>query len=573
VGGKLRSFILLGFLIFSGASAGCKLNILPGHYQGTWSSQNQVQAVDIEVVQVSKKKGSHGRVTQANGDVLIDLYFSKKKRDQIQLKIPKLNHLVLDLVKTGRVRDPLRNQECYASRFPVVAELCWDDHDFQLDLKSNDPSQAFTLSAGEFFQIETKEQEPEKDFTLSEMVKLLLSQNAEINVELQHLDRVRQNALLSYLDLLPHVRFSTGPAIASVAATMSPFGVINEAGNLTPFLLPDRWIRPWRMKSAKRAQEQGFRVVRANAIFLLESLVYTLLGHERVERLYHRVFKDVEEILSQVEFLEGQKRIKKGSYENLRDLHYQLSVQRSQVIASLQESRASLALILGINNPRGIRSVTVDHEYIPQHSTPVLNEEKLKQAVLLRAPELKQMDHFISNAKVESIELFFLWLDPSSAPNMTLGFNWIPQYSSARSIVRELKVKKREIESQLKMKSTSTVSKYNSILRDFERMETYVEFEERRLQEVKVALLQAVSQKTQDPFQLYSAFEIKEMIQETLLAKSQQESRLNEFQMKRLQINRLLLIEDQHFLNSENQGDELLTLFSEDVKVGNPRLE
>jgi hypothetical protein len=104
-------------------------------------------------------------------------------------------------------------------------------------------------------------------------------------------------------------------------------------------------------------------------------------------------------------------------------------------------------------------------------------------------------------------------------------------------------------------------------------METYVEFEERRLQEVKVALLQAVSQKTQDPFQLYSAFEIKEMIQETLLAKSQQESRLNEFQMKRLQINRLLLIEDQHFLNSENQGDELLTLFSEDVKVGNPRLE
>jgi hypothetical protein len=563
----------MGFFIFCFALVGCKLNIQPGHYQGTWSSQNQVQVVDIEVVKESKKKGSLGRITGLNGEVLIDLYLAKKKRNHIQLTIPRYDHQVLDLLKRDEPKDPLKNQECYAASFPVIAELCWDNHDFQLTLRSDDPSRSFTLSAGTFLQSETKPWEPERDFTLSEMIKLLSSQNSDIKIELERLYRARQTAAFSYLNLLPHVRFSTGTAIASLAVLMSPFGMVNEAGNLTPFLLPDRWIQAVGSHWAVLAQREGFRAGRANVIFQLEGLVYTLLSQERIELLYDQLIQDAELILSQVELLENQNRIQKGSSDTIRTLLFQLYFQRKPVISSLRESKASLSEILGIRNPHGIRNITLDHEYHPQDSVQRLNEQKFKDAVLYRAPELLQMKHLITYSKIESAQLFFLWFDPATIPSMTLGFNLIPQYANARSNVRELEIKNKLIETQLTNKSVLIVGKYNSILKDFDKLESFIELEDRRLQEVKDTLLLALSPDSKTQFQNYKALEMKEIIQDALSAKILLESCLTAFQIARSQLNRLLLIGYQHFLNSENEGDELLSIFSEDVKVGNPRLE
>ena len=160
-----------------------------------------------------------------------------------------------------------------------------------------------------------------------------------------------------------------------------------------------------------------------------------------------------------------------GTFENFSSLSENLISMRSDFAESLEISRAGFSNTLGYLNPEAIDFVDLGEETITiDNATPWPEKEDLADVAIYKSFELNQLHFLIEASATQKLMIFFTWLDPQgSDSHSNLGFATGSRMEIAKSRIRELEVKQKQLEAILRTKAYATVRSYNTTLENYRR--------------------------------------------------------------------------------------------------------
>jgi hypothetical protein len=541
--GTARFLMLLVCLLLMG----CKQVILPGSYEGILEAAENASKSFTEVVDIGVVKGPHRR-TQVNiydktGNKILYLEFVKTLTGKVKVKFPKLREKSFLLTKQSKKFN--EEETCFSDNSEFNLTACFDKTDFHVDFVQDGSKLSYHLRGGQFKSSQPIQYEDSLDYTQDELIQLALKSDFNSKIELQRLIQARDRVTEAYLNLVPHVRFSTIMAVPNFLMTKNPFAIVGEIGNLAPFLLPNRIFKVKEASLKAKAQEAGFHLMEKNSAVQIEGMIYTLKSQEEIVKIYGNAEKRAEDILQKVLVLEDQKRIKEGTADTLKTLVRNLENSRNDVKRGVRTSRVSLSQSLGLLNPDAVGNVSLDRESVYMNEAQPLDVDRVVDAAVERSLELNQLKYLIKYAKTERAELFFIWMDPLGNFQMSLGLNMIPQCKIAKSEIKILEDRYWQTKKQIIDKATSMVLQYNSMKDEYDRAHEFLRLQEGRLDRVLKEVLAADLNDSNGQLVKMNANHVQMIFQDYVSSAILLDSYLTTFRIARSQIERLTYITGQ----------------------------
>jgi hypothetical protein len=187
---------------------------------------------------------------------------------------------------------------------------------------------------------------------------------------------------------------------------------------------------------------------------------------------------------------------------------------------------------MGFSNPEAILELTLDPEVLPIDVARPLDTEPLSRAALAHSYEVAQMTDLIAVAAVQKREVYFNWLDPAGDYTAALGFGLADQIAVGRSRIRELQIRREQLQAAIAQKIAGAVAQYDGALLSFPVVKEGVALSDRRMTRV-------LSQIT--PGSPLNTLDIEAVFQDTISCWIRYETILAGFRVARSLIDRSLL--------------------------------
>lgn len=519
-------------IILIGLQFGCQGDSIPkGRFQGTLlqSLQGRLQEklVAVEIFYTSKREGQV-EVTDLQGVQLFTIQARQLNKSLIEVDLPVQLNLQIDETPQSRTIRLHEDQGCFVSRLEKKIQLCFNRDRFSIEVTLGDGSPVFGLTADRFNHEQEFVVEESRDFGLRELVEAALEKNFDSRIQFEHLIQAKRTARASYLNILPHLTFSSVLS-AAVSGTQ---GLLSSVGDLAPFLFPTRWFHAKQADLKSSVERDALMIMRVDLANQIEGLSYVHDRDREILRFYEAHLGRARSVKELASALERQGKFQDGAGDDLQSLINSMLIDIVALKATLQIQRISLSQAIGAHHPNAVASLLIGEELEPLETAVALDSEATGRIAVERSFELRQMDALIKIANSQKVELYFNWLDPNGDPNAPLGFGLHDLIQVAKSKVTELKIKREQLEALVLQKTYESVAAYDGVLQAVVPIFENVSLQERRLSRV-TKLIQPGS--SLNPMDIVSVF------QDLLAAKVRLESSRASYRIARSKLDRLQL--------------------------------
>jgi hypothetical protein len=163
----------------------------------------------------------------------------------------------------------------------------------------------------------------------------------------------------------------------------------------------------------------------------------------------------------------------------------------------------------------------------------LLDSQNTADIALRRSFELRQIDSLIRAARFEKTGMWFAWMDPGTAPNLSIGAALIPQFKLEKSKIRELVIRRESVQASIVQRAFEAVATYNNALSNYKLIEKVRQNTEQVLNDV---LKKYIDQHSTNDAELVSV-----KISSYLSNYVRSETTLANFRISRAKIDRLTL--------------------------------
>jgi hypothetical protein len=436
------------FATLAFSSSGCRTGDLAsatGQYDGylTEKTGNRTEQVRVagEVVSTSSTSLSM-KVRALDGSRDWTLGISANARGSVWLAHP----LTGDSVPHRPTDD-----SCYVSDGDRV---CFDGKAVVVDLKPGVPGKpelSFVMDRTDPSRIPALE--PPADYKVSQLLDRAMSQNFSSQVEFEHVVQAKLASRNAHMNLLPH--FSTGTVLGIVSLNMT--SLVRSIGDLAPFLLPTRWFRARESGFKSDAEHYAFILMKADSANIAEGLSYAI---SRDNLSIARMAAHRDSIAQVREYIHGRERLgllPPGSTDDIDSTLVAVDKALLLLRQTLAQEYTDLAQATGFFNPAAIRSVVIDTpSSIDQPVT--VDPDQVSRLALERSYEVRQMDSLIAAAQANRGSRYFNWLDPAGSDDGAIGFGFGSYLAIGASQVREMTVRRQQLQSMLLQKVANTTT-------------------------------------------------------------------------------------------------------------------
>ena len=280
-----------------------------------------------------------------------------------------------------------------------------------------------------------------RPYSLSELRTQAMERSFNSQIEFEHMYQAKKAAQASKLNLLPH--FSINSIIALYSRDAA--SLLGSIGDLVPFLLPNRWFQAKENSERSAAENDTAVIVQADSGSLIEIMAYSILRDQELSASLNSSIIKTTAIRDELSFRERLGQIQPGAHDDVTSIIVQLQKNLAVLNEGINEQYYALAESAGMIDPSSIQSLL-----------PLSNDEKptitllesggLFESILEHSYELKQLDHLLHAQEFSRKERWISWLDPSADPSSSLGAGIIPSISIGKSQVREIEIRRKQME-------------------------------------------------------------------------------------------------------------------------------
>ena len=457
----LRKWILLVLIILL---MGCRNKLTPGHYEGSlfWKgysqSNSQPVGIDISYIQTESKKRTQVEIRNIDGNLVTTIYASVSSFKSIDIEIPAIRSQSFHLEKM-KFEDQERNLKCYSSKKTEwTVQLCFDDMRFQLKVMGQDGSSVMSLLADAFTKEPEFILEPSIELSLDQAIQRVLGLNLDARIGFEHVLQAKHAVTAAYLNLIPHLTtnliWNADPGYISVIATLQ---------GLAPFVLPSYWLQAKESQIDLKIKEDAETILRADLASMVEQLAYGFDRDYEIIQTYDQTLATLNQFKNYIKDKEKNGELPSGSAHSLRSIRKRLLSDQKKIQHLLQEERYTVSQALGFHNPEAVTRIYV-LPLDPSLKPKILVKSEVASLAIRRSFELHQLENLKKIAQLRRIELYFTWMDPTGDPKSGFGFNTIAQLKISKSQMRELELRKEQIEQTIYQNAYRIVDHYNSTL-------------------------------------------------------------------------------------------------------------
>ncbi len=475
---KTRASVV-GLLLTSIFFTGCNglLAELPGHYEGTLFERSNGNGKQ-RPVKADITSDGHGHATVAVKDAannpLLNITLADIKNDTFKLNIPEVTPQAVELTQKAG---------CFLRQDDRALRFCLDKGELLLEVTLKNQGKVFTLALDRFKKIDAYPLEVPRDFTTTTAVDYALRMNFDNRVEFEHVIQARLTRNLARLNLLPG--FTLGSVIAIIVN--DPASIITSIGDLAPFLLPNRWLQASEAGLRSQAEDDALVLMRADTATQVQGFAFVLARDRAIQNFYLDTLAKAKEVQSEIQSREELGQYPRGMSDDIGSVVNNIEQAAAVLELAVKEDRTAIAQTLGFHNPDAIAEFTLDSELEPITSaTPIAENqtqgrEELRMVALDRSFEIRQMDYLIRVGRLQKTERYFAWLDPAADGTGKIGFG-IGQYvKTGTSQLRELLVKREQLEQNIVLKVFNAVSEHNLAVKSYGLAAAGMDIQERRL--------------------------------------------------------------------------------------------
>lgn len=529
---KASIWPLLFFLLF--LVSGCRLAAIPtGEFQASMLERvggvlkESLVRVDIEVLRGSSQ--ATVTVRELSGAELFTLGIRANKKTHVEVEIPV--NLLARIDELSLPDGVMRLEEesgCYVSRLEKRAQLCFSKNRFLLEVTRSDQVPIFSLSADRFKKEPALELEEAKKYRLVDLVGMAFEKNFESRIQYEHLLQAKSKTRAAYLNLLPHLSFSTALSVGTAAAQ----GMYASAGDLAPFLFPTRWFQAKEAALKSQAERDALLIMQADLAATVEGMNYVYERDKAILATYDLTIEKGKAVKEQLAQLEKAGKVPEGSADDIETLVNSMLLDRATLIAAQRIQRHGLAQALGFQNPEAVLDVELGEEIECLDDAKPVDSEAVSRLALSRSYELRQMDSLIDIAKWQKRELYFNWLDPTGDPGAGLGLALRDLVVVSKSKVKELQLRRAQLRAGLVQKVFETVATHDGVIKSNEPMKKHIALQEKRLDRIIKQI---------QPGANLNSIELSSIFQDYLTAKVRGESLRATYRIARSKLDRFLL--------------------------------
>jgi hypothetical protein len=319
-------------------------------------------------------------------------------------------------------------------------KLCFDGRELRLDLA--DPAALYVLerSAPE----PAPSPEIARAYSIDELVGRARQRSYESEAEFQSVVAAKLTARSAYLNLLPHLNFGSVLDLDGFVATT----MIRAIGDLLPFFLPSRWFEAAALKHAANAEFDGYRVVQADSMNIVQGLALGVLRDTEALEAIRLDRVAITEARDEVLAAERSGNAQVGASDDITSVLDSVLLSIESTKQGIVEERSALAYSAGFNSPDAIESVLSVSVPAVQGPIPGARAD-FESAAVNRSLELLQLDELVVAARRTKAASFFQWLDPAGNDQGSIGFGLVDYVKVNSATIRQLQDRKAGTQAQL----------------------------------------------------------------------------------------------------------------------------
>lgn len=396
-----------------------------------------------------------------------------QRQNLIKATVPSLGELPVVLYPVRSTQDSMKSWKCYQGSLNYLLSLCLGEDQFILRVSSAGRLHESWSLSGDLSALKSPVvMEKPADYRLSDALSHALGRGFEARMEFQRVVQASEAARIAYFNLLPHLDYKSALGISSLA----PRTIANFVANFVPFIIPTRWIKVREAVDLKKAEQITLDILRADLTYQVETLGY-VYDRDRVGLKYFDELKErVKFTVDHVTAIGSQDFGKLGMMFDELGLRSQALLnfilqERVRLQGAIGLDRTALSLSMGFMNPEAVNSIDLeeDERAIDGASeiTPQQKEDIIRAAVG-RSLELKQIDYLIDNAERQKEEYYFNWADPDVPSQMSISFSLVPYLARASAVIKELLVRREQVQAQVAQRAANAVINYNAALGSYQ---------------------------------------------------------------------------------------------------------
>jgi len=444
---NLSTFILL--LSASLSAEAHPLDSIDGNYHGFATLNADQKIVELKVQATTLWNGSDVQISIKSTD-----QNDSQQSWQYSLSELRRNTASISGIGTNSVQLNPEDSTCFASDDSTI-RFCGSETSLLLAIydSSGKMLTRFDLSSD---NVKADLTDAPKVYSLSELRTRAMNHSFETQVEFEHTVQARLTSKAARLNLLPHL--SINSVIPLAVADMS--GTLDAVGDIAPFLLPNRWLMAKENGQRSKAEDDTLVIVKSDSGFLVENLTLSILRDQEILQKLKASLIQITAIRDELAFREKLGQFQPGVHDDVTSLIMDLQKTVDALSEGIQEQFASLAQAAGFADSASIAGIT---PLTPAEITPVapIHEEGNQAVVFDRSYELKQLDHLILATKASKGERWFQWMDPAGDPNGGFGFALPTYINIGSSQIREMQVRREQMEALLTQKLHTIVNEAN----------------------------------------------------------------------------------------------------------------
>ena len=450
----LKVLLAIG-LALGGTGCFTEISQLPGHYQGNLTQGKSTRIVSADI-SFAGGSGVHGAIQIKDS----------QDRDMMTIQIPVVHSsdsfdLLIPAVTSQAVTVSLTGSCFSGAAANLLLKLCYDDNEILLNAVKGSGVTArtlFALTLDRFDQEAPLRMENARDFTLSQAVTQALDRNYSERIQVQQTAQAVGLAKAAYLNLIPHLNINSliPIAVGDMAGTLTSFE------SLAPFLLPSRWIQAAEASWQAKAQQDALTLIRIDTALQVEGLSYTYAHDAAVSDLLTQMYDAAYKVRNQIKVREDAGQLAPGSTDNMDATVESIQENMNTLSLNVAEDKTAIAQALGLNNPDGVKSITLDPETVSAASATPLDEKEIASIALSRSFELRQLSYLLHAAQDQKKELYWDWLDPMGNPQTEFGVSLISNEGAAAAQVKQIELQIEQMQQTIVTNVYDMVKEYNN---------------------------------------------------------------------------------------------------------------
>jgi len=426
--GFKKSLLLISLLVFSA----CKdiERVVPGHYEGAWTTQQGRASVAADVKLISDSR------------LLIDVQ-NPLESQSFKINVD-LTYDGFDLRSQGALSlNPTHFKEgghnCFTSS--IEDQVCFQGSKKNLSISLKLKQVHTQIELHKMAAVPTPALETPDSYTVDQLVARAKTQNIDNLVKFQRVLQAKSASSTAFLNLLPHLNINSALNAVQISLypTQTNMTLARMVGDIAPFLLPSRWFHAASLKNQTEAEADGYRLVQASSMNIAQSLALSVLRDEHIiqtlEENEIKIIQARDSILAQIQGGGGDLQI--GVSDALDISLNQIKSSVLNLKQNLKSEKIALAQAVGLINPEGIEEVLPLAE-LPRVKVIEGTQTSWRELALGRSIELGQLDHLLKAAKNMTRERYFQWLDPLGDNQGSLGAGLVSYPKFGKAKVKEI---------------------------------------------------------------------------------------------------------------------------------------